>query len=345
MQTKRVAVVGCGFWSRFQIPAWYEVPGVRVSATVSRNPDRARRACELARADAWYTDLEEMLDKHECDLVDIVSSVEAHREQVELCARRGVPVICQKPMADTFEDCVAMVEACREADVWFGIHENWRYQAPIQALGRLLDSETIGRVFRARLTFSCSFPVFENQPALAEASRFIVSDVGSHLLDAARFLFGEVESLFATVSRGNPGIKGEDVATILLKTVSGAAVTIELSYASRMENEAFPQTFAVIEGTAGSIELRRDFEIRVTDNLGTRQVFATPHHYPWADPDYAIVHASIVGCHTDLFQAFCEGRPAPTSGRDNLRTMELVFGAYESAETGSVFVPKLPRHG
>ena len=54
------------------------------------------------------------------------------------------------------------------------------------------------------------FPVFANQPFLKELEQFILTDLGSHTLDTARFLFGEAESLYCQTRRVHPDIKGED---------------------------------------------------------------------------------------------------------------------------------------
>ena len=97
----------------------------------------------------------------------------------------------------------------------FFVHENWRWQAPMRALAGLLRRDRIGAPFRARLQFSHSFPVFDNQPFLRDVERFIISDMGSHTLDVARFLFGEVSSLYCQTGRVHPDIRGEDVATIV----------------------------------------------------------------------------------------------------------------------------------
>ena len=56
----------------------------------------------------------------------------------------------------------------------------------------------------------------------------------------------------------------------------------------------------------------------------------------WADPDYELIHSSIVDCHRNLLGALRNDCQAETTGDDNLRTLELVFGAYESAEKGTV---------
>ena len=61
-----------------------------------------------------------------------------------------------------------------------------------------------------------------------------------------------------------------------------------------------------------------------------------PKRYPWADPDYAVAHSSIVPCNADLLGALCCGRDAETTAEDNLKTVRLVQRAYTSAATNQV---------
>ncbi len=241
-------------------------------------------------------------------------------------------VISQKPMAESLADAEAMVSRTSHAGVSFFVHENFRWQRPIRELKSVLDAGTIGTPFRARLEFSSAFPVFENQPFLAEVDRFILADVGTHVLDVARFLFGECRLIAATTDRIHPGICGEDVATALLMSRSGVTVACELSYASKLEVEAFPETLVRVEGSEGSVRLDVGYDLRVTTGGSTVSRRVPPHHYPWADPAYDLVHASIVPCNADLLSGL-RGGQAETTGADNLETLRLVFGAYDLAGT------------
>ena len=334
LEPLRVAVLGCGFWSRFQIPAWLELRNVRVIGVCDANGEKAEATAKRFDVPAFYSDPLELVAKEKPDLLDVITSPETHPELVHLAARCRLPVICQKPMANGLETAAEMVRACREAGVPFFVHENWRWQRPLRELKRTLDSGAVGKPFRARLDFNSSFPVFENQPFLREQEKFILLDVGSHLLDVVRFLFGEAERLYGQTSRIHPDIRGEDVATVLLRMASGVTVNCNLSCASRTERERFPETFLFIEAKQGSVELGPDFWIRVTTDEGTRARRYPPPTYPWADPNYALVQASIVECHRNLVEGLRGDAIAETTAQDNLRTLKLVFASYESASNG-----------
>jgi predicted dehydrogenase len=281
-----------------------------------------------------YDDAEAMLDSEKLDFVDIITDVDTHAPFAIMAAERGIPVICQKPMAPDLATAEKMVATCRERGVPFIIHENWRWQAPIRALRRAMVESEIGKPFRGHILYANSFPVFEQQPFLKELEQFILTDMGSHILDVARFLLGDATRLYCQTSRVSPEIKGEDAATVMMQMGDGVTVTCELSYASRLEHERFPEAYIRVECEKGSVELGPDYWVRVTRGNQTISSRHAPPRYDWAEPSHDLVHASIVPCNANLLHSLRTGEPAETSGEDNLKTVRLVFAAYESAATG-----------
>jgi len=334
----RFAIFGTGFWSRYQLAGWRELKGAQCVALYNRTRSKAEKLAAEFGVPAIYDDAEALLAREKLDFTDIITDVDTHAPLVELAAKHKVPVICQKPMAPTLALAEGMVTTCKSAGVPLAIHENWRWQTPLRELKRALDSGVIGRVFRARVDYCNSFPVFENQPFLKELEQFILTDIGSHILDATRFLFGEVRTLCCQTQRVHHDIKGEDVATVMMGMHSGATVACNMSYASRVEHDRFPETFVFVEGEHGSIELAPDFWLRITTKDGTQSRRVPPPFYVWGDARYALVHSSIVACNADLLRAFQTNTPAETSGEANLKTVKLVFAAYDSANTGRVVI-------
>lgn len=337
---RRFLTIGAGFWSRVQLAAWGELAAQDVACVGVCDTDRDR-AEALARRhgiDAAFDDPAAAIDALKPDFVDIVTPPDTHRPLVELAARKGVRgIVCQKPLAPTMEDAQAMADVCRDAGAALFVHENWRFQTPLRALKAVLDTGAIGDVFRARLSMVSGFPVFDNQPLLARLERFLLADMGVHTLDTARYLFGEATWLAARIQRVHPAIAGEDVATVLLATASGATVDIHMAFAQNPlgPDECFPQTLAFVEGTRGAIRLDPGYRLRVTTAAGTRSRRVPPPTYPWADPAYAVVQASVVDCCADLLAGLRgqSGR-GETRADDNLRTLALVFGAYDCAASG-----------
>ena len=334
MNELRFATFGAGFWAPFQLAAWQEVPGARCVAIYNRTRSKAEALAARFNVPAVYGDPRELLRRERLDFVDIITDVDTHAEFVRLAAEHRLPAICQKPLAPSLQTASDMAQACRRAGVPLLVHENWRWQAPIRRLRQVLDEGRIGRVFRARITYSNSFPVFDNQPFLKELEQFILTDIGTHILDAVRFLFGEPHTLFCRTARVHHEIRGEDVATVILGIGGETTVTCEMSYASRVEHDRFPETFVLVEGDAGLAELAPDYWLRVTTQSGTHAVRCPPPRYKWADPAYDLVHSSIVPCHANLLAALRGEQPAETTAEDNLKTLQLVYSAYESARSG-----------
>lgn len=335
MKKMRIGVLGCGFWSHFQIPGWLELEGIEIPAVYNRTLAKAEAVAAKFGIPKAYDDAEKMLEKEELDAADIITDVDTHLRFTEMAARRGLDVVCQKPMAPAYPDAQKMVKACRDRKVRLFINENFRWQAPIRAAKKALDSGVIGDLFKARVTFCSGFPVFDNQPFLAELDHFILTDIGSHILDVCRFLLGDAKTLYCRTRRINPKIKGEDVALCFMEMKNGVDCFAEMSYASILEKEVFPQTLLLLEGSKGSIRLDADFELKVTTRSGTASEKVKPVLYDWIDPDYAVVHSSIVDAQRDILNGLRGGK-AETTGDDNFKTVQLVWASYESAKRNRI---------
>ena len=278
-----------------------------------------------------------MLDRERPDLLDIVTNPAGHAALVRLAARKGVPVVCQKPMAVTLGECIELVDLCRQAGVPFAIHENWRWQAPLRRVKELITEGAVGTPFRCRIDVISGFDVFANQPYLKDQPEFIVGDMGCHLFDLARSYFGEAQRILLPDHARAPDIRGEDAATVVLTMNGGrTTVTVNMAFAGTpLEHECFPQTVVFVEGDRGSIEVAPNFWVRLTTAEGTLARRVPPRNYSWANPDYAVVHSSIVACHEDIIRGIRGGTLAETNASDNLQTIRLVFAAYESARRGT----------
>lgn len=342
MKPLRFAILGTGFWSRYQLAAWRELSGAECVAVCDRDETKAAAFANEHGIAAAYADAEQLLATEKPDFVDVIASVESHAELVTLAAKHRSPVICQKPLGRKLEESRAMMSACEAAGVPLFVHENWRWQTPIRAFKAVLDSGRLGKIVRGRIDYANSFPVFDNQPFLKDLKQFILTDIGTHVLDAARFLWGEAENLYCQTRRIRPDIQGEDVATVMMRMSGGITVTANMSYASKWEFDRFPETFLQVEGSEGGASLGADFMLRVFTSDGVEERRVPPPHYDWAHPQYTLIHASIVDCHRNLLAALRGEGTAETTGADNLRTLALVFAAYDSAAADAViqFNPK-----
>jgi predicted dehydrogenase len=332
----RFAMFGTGFWASFQLAAWQELEGVECVAIYNRTRSRGEQFARNFHVPANYDDPEELLRREKPDFVDIVTYPFTLSHFVKMAAAHKIPVISQKPMAPSVAIAEENIRACREAGVPYFIHENWRWQPQLRELKKALDSGIIGTPFRARISLVSAFPVYINEPQLKNLEEFILTDTGTHILDIARFYFGEAQSVYCQVHRVHSDVKGEDVATVMMKMGGRATVTCELGYPENyMEHEYFPETMIFVEGDRGTAEIAKDYWLRVTTQSGTHARRYPPAWYAWVDPGYHVIHSSIVPTNANLLQALRGEAAAETTGEDNVKTLKLVFAAYDSARSGN----------
>jgi predicted dehydrogenase len=189
-------LIGAGFFAWFHAEAWKRMAGVNLVAVADLAPGRAEVFAAkhgIARA---YESVETMLDAERPSFVDIATRPETHLTLTRLAAQRGIHVICQKPIAPSMADCVAMCEACEKANARLLIHENWRWQPWYREAMRLIDAGALGALrqlsFDWRTGDGNGPEPFAAQPYFREMPRLIIYESLIHILDTFRFLAGEL---------------------------------------------------------------------------------------------------------------------------------------------------------
>ncbi|MES0000661.1 Gfo/Idh/MocA family oxidoreductase [Mesorhizobium sp. M0051] len=331
MAELRGALIGCGFFAVNQMHAWRDIAGASIVAICDRDPERLRIVGDQFGIAKRYTDATSLFEGETFDFVDIATTAPSHRPLVEMAAAHRVPAICQKPFAPTLADAKAMVRACTDAGVPLMVHENFRWQSPIQAVRAVLDSGEIGTPFFGRISFRSAYDVFSGQPYLATGKRFIIEDLGIHILDIARFLLGDVSTITTRTARINQAIAGEDVATVLMDHVSGATSVVDCSYATKLATEPFPETLVEIDGSDGTIRLAQGYRLTVAGKSGTAVTDVSPPLLPWASRPWHNIQESVVAIQQHWVDCLAKGIEPATSGADNLKTFALVEAAYAGA--------------
>lgn len=333
MKKLKFAIFGTGFWSQFQLGAWQELEGVECVALYNRTRSKAEELAKKFGVPAVYDDAETLLKNEELDFIDIITDVDTHEKFTELGARFGKDVICQKPMAPSYEAAKRMMKVTRDAGVRFYVHENYRWQPQFRRVKDIVDSGIVDDPFRCETAFLTAYPVFETQPFLAELEEFALTDQGSHQFDVLRYLFGEVKSIYCDAQTVSPEIKGEDVTTSILKMKNGVTCIQKISFSSLMEKEIFPQTLLLIEASNGSIRLDPDFEISITTPEGTQKETVPMRTYPWQTDRLKPEPPSIVDINQNILNDMLGKANAENTGNDNFETVRLVWAAYKSART------------
>ncbi len=332
----RGALIGCGYVSQFHLEGWSRVPDARIVALCDMDRQRLEQASERMPEARCYTEAAKLYDHEErLDFVEICTRAESHRELVEVSARHGVHILCQKPAALSRPDFRAMTEACITAGVRLMIHENWRFRAWYRALRAEIDAGLVGRPIRLRIshhdTRALRADGLARQPYLATMRRLILMDVGCHMVDAARYLIGEIQTVSASMGRFGRGTAGEDVAMLSVYFSGGALGWLDLSWCTPPEGgrPEWALNPTVVEGTDGTVRVLPDGSLEWTSPGGRRDRKPVP-----LPPDDQVYVEGFAATQRHFIEGLLTGAEHETRAADNLKTMDVIWAAYRSAEEG-----------
>ncbi|NPD16842.1 Gfo/Idh/MocA family oxidoreductase [Xinfangfangia sp. D13-10-4-6] len=327
--------IGAGFFSRNHLHAWAEVRGAEITAICDRDPARAEAAAKEFGIGEWHTDAA-VLHSGRFDFVDICTTMETHEELVALAVAARVPVIVQKPFAPDIATCLRIEAGARAAGVPVMLHENFRFQKIFRRLREILDAGEIGEVTFGRLNWRNDIDVYTNQPYLLKTERFMIMDVGIHMLDLARFLLGDAHAVSCFNQSVKEGLAGEDAATLMLRHDNRAVSVVDISYATHKTPNTFPQTLGEIEGRLGTVQILDGQVLRIHSPAGLRDEVIAPDQRSWTSAPWTQIQDSVPRTQQHFIDALRAGTAFETSARDSLQTYALAEAAYRSAASGAV---------
>lgn len=337
--TLTVAIAGCGYFSRFHQDAWSRMEDVRVVGIADRDREKRAAAAALLPGAETFDDAEAMLDAVRPDLIDIVTPPQTHRALVEAATKRGVKMICQKPVAPEYNEAALIVETAEKAGVMLAVHENFRFMPWFMEAHRLIRAGAIGKplniTFRLRPGDGQGPEAYlSRQPYFQQMPRFLIHETGIHLIDVFRYLLGEISGVFARLRRINPVIKGEDAGLVIFDFADGAAGLFDGNRHvdhpaddTRMTNGVL-----LVEGDQGVIRLDGYGRLFLRGLRGTER----EHAYVWHDRGYG--GDCVYAQSRHVVEHLTQGTPLVNSGRDYLRNLQIEEAVYRSAREGR-FVP------
>ncbi len=327
--------IGAGYFSHFQYEAWQRIPEVEIVAFSNRDQAKAAEITAKFGIQKCYADYREMLDTEKPDFVDIITPPPSHQEICAEAARRGIHIICQKPLAPTLAEARAIVENAARAGVRFMVHENFRFQPWHREIKRQLDSGAIGEPFslnfRSRLGDGWGDNAYiPRQPYFRDYPRLLVYETGLHFIDTFRYLAGDITRVTAWLRRLNPVIKGEDCGLLVFEFASGALGQWD---ANRYNEPACPlpearYTFGefLVEGSAGNLRLHLDGRITLKQ-LGEVEREIQYHH-----ERRGFGGDCVFATQRHFIDRLLDGKPFETGGEDYLITTAVQEAFYQSAE-------------
>jgi len=136
-QTKRVAIIGSGYFSQFHIAAWQRLQ-VSVCGLLTLDDETGDALCERFDINKRYATVDELLDDQP-DLIDIIVPPDAQLGLIKTIAERRIPMVCQKPFCDDLEQASEAVSICDNYKTALVVHENFRHQSWYRAIRKELE--------------------------------------------------------------------------------------------------------------------------------------------------------------------------------------------------------------
>lgn len=345
MKRFRVGIIGCGFIAHHHMRAWREHKTVEVIAASDIREASARQLADEFGIGNVYTDGAEMLAREELDIVDIATPVYAHKDYFISAAEQGIHVLMEKPFAPSLADAEEMADCAIRNGVTTMVCQTYRWQRWLLSVKNVIDEGLIGTPFYANITQRIPFAVpfgpdgkidlVEDQPFYTEVEKLTVLEMASHYVDALRFLFGEPLSIYAKIRRVSDHIRGDDLAVLILDLGNVLGV-IEDSWVSAGQDVT---NRVLVEGDQGMVLFPGT---QGPPHAPTKTV--VPLTVVTSSGEEEIREIDMTNFYTHSFELLqrhfldcIESKQEPmTSAADNLKTLGVVFGAYQSAEQDAV---------
>lgn len=326
--------IGAGYFSHFQYEAWQRIPEVEITGFSNREHARAAEISEKFGLEKCFADYREMFDQEKPDFVDIITPPPTHKEMCAEAAKRGIHIICQKPLAPTLVEAEEIVANATSSNVRFMVHENFRFQPWHRELKKQLESGVIGELFsmsfRSRMGDGWGEDAYiPRQPYFRDYPKLLVYENGVHFIDTFRYLAGDVDRVSAWLRKLNPVIKGEDCGLLVFEFANGAIGNWDANRYNEPDFENPRYTFGefLIEGSKGSLRLASDGRI-------TLKVLGEPEQgIEYEHRNHAFAGDCCYFTQRHFIDRLIDGKDFETSGDDYLKTLRVQDAVYQSAES------------
>ena len=329
----RVVMAGCGGISGAWLTALKDISGVEMAGLMDIRVEAAqKRKDEFQLAGAVVgDDLAAMLKTLKPDVVFDCTLPEIHYATTLLALKQGCHVLGEKPLADSVEHAKKMVAAAKKARRVYAVMQNRRYQKEIRAYNELLTHGKLG----ALTTLNCDFYIGAHFGGFRDKMKHVLLlDMAIHTFDAARFISGaDPVSVFCKEWNPKGSWYAHDASAMAVFEMSnGIVYNYRGSWCSEGLNTTWECDWRAI-CTRGSVTWNGGEVFRAARAIKTDGFFSKYEDLAVKVSPKA-PQGGHKGCIADFFDCLRKGRTPETVCSDNIKSLAMVFGAIESAETG-----------
>lgn len=377
MQEVNVGLVGYKFMGKAHSNAYMTVDKFFdlsakpvMKAVCGRNAEAVAEFAERWGWESHETDWQALVARDDIHLVDVGTPGSLHAPIGIAAAKVGKHVYCEKPLANSLDECRQMLDAVRTAGVKHMVNFNYRRCPAVSLAKKMIDAGDIGELRHIRCTYLQDWLVDPSFPMnwrmrKETAGSGAHGDLGAHIVDLARFLVGEFsevvgqqktfiterpaegtsDGITATAGEGTEEVTVDDCSMFLARFAGGALGTFE---ATRMAPGRKNFNRFEINGSRGSLvwcfEEMNVLEYYSSEDTssqqGFRRIMATEGEHPYAGSwwppghvlgyEHAFVHAVY-----DLLEDIAHDRPSWPDFRDGAQCVAVLDAVDASIESGS----------
>jgi len=331
----KIAIVGCGRISKNHFSSIEKHADEMELVAICDVNEQILKEHHLLYKVNVYTRLEEMLAQESIDIVAICTPSGSHSEQAITIAKAGIHVMTEKPMATRWKDALRMVKACDEARVHLFVVKQNRHNATLQLLKRAVEEKRFGRINMVNLNVFWTRPQEYYDQAkwrgTWEHDGGAFMNQASHYVDLIEWLIGPVASVQAMTGTLGREIEVEDTGVLNVRWRNGALGSMSVTMLTYPKNYEGSITILGDKGTVriGGVAVNdiQDWQFedeRDYDKDVKNANYETTSIYGFGHPLY---YKNVI----DVLRGKAEPE---TDGREGLKSLEVIIGAYLSARDG-----------
>jgi len=332
----RIAIVGCGRISKNHFESLKKHQDNIELISICDTQQTILSVHEKKYNVKGYLDLDDMLKKEDLDLTVICTPSGVHADQTELCARHGVNVMTEKPMATRWNDGVSMVKVCDKAGVRLFVVKQNRSNPTLQLLKRAVKENRFGKIHMVHLNVFWTRPqeYYDQAPwrGTWEFDGGALMNQASHYVDLLDWLIGPIDKVQAMMSTTRD-IEVEDTCVLNVKWRNGALGSMNVTMLTYPKN--FEGSITIL-GEKGTVRIGG-----VAVNDIQHWEFDVPKDYDKTVQEASYQTASVYGFghplyYNNVFEVLRGNIEPETDGREGLRSLEVLIAAYLSARDGKI---------
>jgi predicted dehydrogenase len=271
-----IGIIGTGGMAAAHANAYQAVKGVKITSCCDIFEDKAKAFAEKFQIGRWYGDFKRMLAEEKLDGVSIVSTDATHAKISIAALERGIPVLCEKPMAVTVTEAEEMLKAAKKAGVISMINFSKRNSSGLQAAKKHIAQGKIGRIMHVDAQYLQSWLTTKHwgdwrtgsawlwRLSTRHGSGGVLGDIGCHIYDMAGFLCGDIEDIYCAL-KTYPKAKGDKIGEYVLDANDSFVSTVTFKngalgtvHCSRWATGHCNREYICVYGDKGAVEV--DFE-------------------------------------------------------------------------------------